>query len=91
MNSQILTGYDVFSNATIKTGPNLVTNDTLHDIMDSEQTTLLPLNDRTSFMGAILPNTRGKSYNSIVMAGIEDLARRLNWTAFNEIEVSLDM
>ncbi|ORY98558.1 hypothetical protein BCR43DRAFT_543258 [Syncephalastrum racemosum] len=83
---RILTGYDVFSNETIKTGPNLVTNDTLHDILDSEQTTLLPLNDRTSVMGAILPNTRGKSYNSIVMAGVEDLARRLNWTAFNEIE-----
>lgn len=56
--------------------------------MNNEQTTLLPLNDRTAFVGAIVPNTRGDTYNSVLMAGTQDLARKLNWTIFNEIEVS---
>ncbi|KAI8146513.1 hypothetical protein BJV82DRAFT_710612 [Fennellomyces sp. T-0311] len=83
---RLLTGHDVFHNETIKTGPNLVTNKTLAAAMENEQTTLLPLNDRTAFVGAVVPNTRGDTYNAALMAGAQDLARKLNWTIFNEIE-----
>ena len=83
-----MTGHDVFHNETIKTGPNLITNKTLGAILENEQTTLLPLNDRTAFVGAVIPNTRGDTYNAALMAGAQDLARKLNWTIFNEIEVS---
>ena len=77
----------MFYNETIKTGPNLVTNKTLADIMENEQTTLLPLNDKNSAVGAIVPNTRGDTYNAALMAGAQDLARKINWTISNEIEV----
>ncbi|KAI7854345.1 hypothetical protein BDC45DRAFT_509239 [Circinella umbellata] len=83
---RILTGHDVFHNETIKTGPNLVTNKTLAEVMENEQTTLLPLNDKNSAVGAIVPNTRGDTYNAALMAGAQDLARKINWTISNEIE-----
>ncbi|KAI9245683.1 hypothetical protein BDA99DRAFT_543582 [Phascolomyces articulosus] len=83
---RILTGHDVFFNETIKTGPNLVTNETLADTMENEQTTLLPLNDKNAVVGAIMPNTRGDTYNAALMAGAQDLARKINWTISNEIE-----
>ena len=55
--------------------------------MENEQTTLLPLNDKNSAVGAIVPNTRGDTYNGALMAGAQDLARKINWTISNEIEV----
>lgn len=39
-------------NKTISTGPTLVTNASLAEILENEQTTMIPLNDQTGYVGA---------------------------------------
>ncbi|KAI9470490.1 MAG: periplasmic binding protein domain-containing protein [Benjaminiella poitrasii] len=84
---RILTGFDVFHNQTIETGPILVTNETLATVLENEQSTLIPLKIKDANIGVILPNAQGDTYSSAFMAGIKDLARKLNWNVWNAIEV----
>ncbi|ORZ20482.1 hypothetical protein BCR42DRAFT_434868 [Absidia repens] len=81
---KILTGKDVYVNKTISTGPTLVTNTTLTQILENEQTTMIPLNDQTGYVGA----ATGDTYNSAVMRGAFDLAHKLNWTLLNGFDHS---
>ncbi|CAO3621699.1 unnamed protein product [Cunninghamella blakesleeana] len=85
----IITGKEVYSNNTIYTGPNLVTNDTLMEVLENEQTTMIPLSDRTDHIGVIVPNIAGDTYNSAMMHGVFDLARHLNWTVLNSEQASI--
>ncbi|KAI8092857.1 uncharacterized protein BX664DRAFT_96027 [Halteromyces radiatus] len=83
---KILTGKDVYYNKTISTGPTLVTNSTLAGILENEQTTMIPLNDQTGYVGVSVPNIAGDTYNSAVMRGAYDLAHKLNWTLLNAFD-----
>lgn len=82
-----MTGHDVYQNKTIKTGPNLVTNSTLEIILQSEQNSLININEKAGSVGAVVPNTRGDTYNAAVLAGVASLAHKLNWTIVNSMEV----
>lgn len=82
-----MTGHDVYQNKTIKTGPNLVTNSTLEFILQSEQNSLLNINEKAGSVGAVVANTRGDTYNAAMLAGVASLAHKLNWTIINSMEV----
>jgi hypothetical protein len=82
-----MTGQDVYQNKSIKTGPNLITNRTLPFILQNEQNSLMSLNDKLGSVAALVPNTRGDTYNAAMMAGFSNLAHKLNWTVYNPLEV----
>ncbi|EPB87482.1 RGC/RGC protein kinase [Mucor circinelloides 1006PhL] len=79
---RLLTGQDVFRNQTIKTGPNLVTNAILSYFMQNEENSLISINDKSGSIGALVPHTRGDTYNAAMMAGVSNLAQKLNWTVY---------
>lgn len=54
---------------------------------ENEQSTLIPLPAKEARIAAILPNAQGDTYNGAIMAGIKDLARKLNWEVLNVVEV----
>ncbi|KAI8968049.1 hypothetical protein BDF20DRAFT_205332 [Mycotypha africana] len=83
---RIITGFDVFKNQTIDTGPIWVTNDTWPLVKQNEQTTLIPLKEKDAKVGAIVPNSEGDSYNGAILAGFRELATRLNWHVWNVVE-----
>jgi hypothetical protein len=83
----LVTGYDVYYNKTIKTGPNLITNSTLSMVLQTEQNSLININDKSGSVGALVPNTQGDTYNAAMMAGVVNLAHKLNWTVSNTMEV----
>ncbi|KAI8997001.1 hypothetical protein BDB01DRAFT_13819 [Pilobolus umbonatus] len=80
---RILTGQDVYHNQTVKTGPNLVTNITLYSFLQRETNSLINIDKKFSLIGTIMPNIHGDTYNSALMAGITNLAKKLNWTVSN--------
>ncbi|KAL9558812.1 hypothetical protein MBANPS3_000712 [Mucor bainieri] len=86
---RLLTGEDVFKNQTIKTGPNLVTNATLSYFLQNEANSLISINDKSGSIGALVPRTRGDTYNAAMMAGVSNLAQKLNWTVYNPKEEGL--
>lgn len=77
---QYTTGNDPFINQTIPTGPNLVTNSTLNEALEAERATLLPLQEISASVGAIIPNVNGDTYEASLLAGMYDLAQKLNWS-----------
>ncbi|KAG2235247.1 hypothetical protein INT48_004714 [Thamnidium elegans] len=83
---RLTTGHDIYFNRTIKTGPNLITNATLSMVLQNEQNSLMNINDKFGSIGAIVPNTRGDTYNAAMMAGVVNLAHKLNWTVINPIK-----
>lgn len=85
---QLMTGEDVYANQTIKTGPNLVTNTTFSAVLQNEQNTLLSINDKSGTIGALIADTRGDTYSAALMAGMTSLAQKLNWTIYNQQEVT---
>ncbi|KAI8644223.1 hypothetical protein BD408DRAFT_401184 [Parasitella parasitica] len=86
LGGSLLTGQDVYRNQTIKTGPNLVTNATLSYFMQNEANSLMSINDKSGSIGALVPHTRGDTYNAAMMAGVTNLAQKLNWTVYNPKE-----
>ncbi|CEP15224.1 hypothetical protein [Parasitella parasitica] len=83
---RITTGYNVYDNQTINTGPILVTNETFSIVLDNEQSTLIPLSAKEARIGVILPNAQGDTYNGAIMTGIKDLATKLSWKVLNVVE-----
>ncbi|KAF7727728.1 hypothetical protein EC973_007187 [Apophysomyces ossiformis] len=89
--SQLLTGYDVFVNQTIKTGPILITNETLATNIQNEKSKLVPLRSTSTYISAAMSNTQGDTYNTAMMAGAQDFAHKLNWTILNRAEPLHDL
>ncbi|KAI8391178.1 uncharacterized protein BYT42DRAFT_602084 [Radiomyces spectabilis] len=86
MYQRILTGHNIYQNVTISTGPHLITLDNLQSAIENEQTTLIPLSEQNAYVGTIIHNARGDTYNGALMVGAHDLARKLNWTILNSLE-----
>lgn len=55
--------------------------------MQNEANSLISINDKSGSIGALVPNTRGDTYNAAMMAGVNNLAQKLNWTVYNPKEV----
>ncbi|KAG0191348.1 hypothetical protein DFQ28_000361 [Apophysomyces sp. BC1034] len=83
---RLLTGYHVFANQTIKTGPILVTNETLSTTIQNEKSKLVPLRSTSTYVGTVVSNTQGDTYSAALMAGAHDFAHKLNWTILNRAE-----
>lgn len=84
-----MTGHDVYQNKTIKTGPNIVTNATIDVVLESEQNSLLNIDQKDGSVGALVPNARGDTYNAAMLSGVAALSQKLNWTIANTMEVYL--
>ncbi|KAI9275752.1 hypothetical protein BDA99DRAFT_601329 [Phascolomyces articulosus] len=76
----VTTSSNPFLNKTITTGPNLVTKDTYTDYVSVEGHSIIPNEDLGAEIGAVLTNTEGDTYQAGIMAGVYDLATKLNWT-----------
>ncbi|KAI9499446.1 hypothetical protein BDB00DRAFT_866325 [Zychaea mexicana] len=77
---QITTGYGPFINKTVSTGPNLVNKQNYPEYVHGDELSIIPSHDLGANIGAVIANTQGDTYQAGVMAGIYDLAGKLNWT-----------
>ncbi|KAI7847844.1 hypothetical protein BDC45DRAFT_336886 [Circinella umbellata] len=77
---QLTTGYPPFINKTVNTGPNLVTKETYSQYVYGDGNSIIPGQDLAANIGVVIINTGGDTYQSGIMAGINDLAAKLNWT-----------